>query len=59
MRQLLRRLIETDEGQDIVEYALLLAFISLVSVVVITSLGSAVSGAIGNADTQLRSDGGF
>ena len=59
MRQLLRCLIDTDEGQDIVEYALLLAFIALVSVVVITSLGSAVSGAIGNADTQLRSDGGI
>ncbi len=59
MRQLLRCLIDTDEGQDIVEYALLLAFITLVSVVVITGLGSAVSGAIGNADTQLRSDGGI
>ncbi len=58
MPRLCSRLISADEGQDLIEYALLVAFIALVSVVVITTLGSSVSNALDNAGTQLRSDGG-
>ena len=59
MPQLLRRLIDRNEGLDLIEYALLLAVIALVSIAVITSLWSSVNSAIGNANTQLRSDGGI
>ncbi len=59
MRQQLHRLIDNEEGVDLVEYGLLVAFIALVCILVITNLGESVSDALGNADTQLRSDGGI
>lgn len=52
------RLVADDDGQDLIEYALLVGFIVLVSVAAINALGSSLRNAIGNADTQLRSDGG-
>ena len=55
----IRRLGASDDGQDIVEYALLVGFIALVAVVVINALGASVGNAIDSADTQLRSDGGL
>ena len=58
MPPLFRRLIGTDEGMDMVEYALLVAFIAMVSVAILSTLGSSIGDAIDNADTQLRSDGG-
>jgi Flp pilus assembly pilin Flp len=36
-------LMNRDEGQDLVEYALLVALLSLVAVATITSLGSAIN----------------
>ncbi len=59
MKPLLIRLISTDDAVDIIEYALLLGFIALVSVAIIDTLGSSVGSAIDSADTQLRSDGGI
>ncbi len=59
MLPLLRRLIGTEDGQDIVEYALLLALIAFICIAAVGGLGGSVSNAIGNADTQLRSDGGI
>ena len=41
-----------------VEYALLVAFIAMVSVAILSILGSSVGDAIDNADTLLRSDAG-
>ncbi len=58
MPPLFRRLIGTDEGMDMVEYALLVAFIAMVSVAILGTLGSSVGEVLDNADTQLRSDGG-
>ena len=58
MQTLCRRLIGTDEGLDMVEYALLVAFIAMVSVAILSILGSSVGDAIDNADTLLRSDAG-
>ena len=55
----LRELIRSEEGQDLIEYAMLLAAIALVCVVIIDLLGQGVDSAIDNADTQLRSDGGI
>ena len=54
----LRQFIAEEDAMDIAEFALLAGLVALVCVLVITNLGSSISGAIGDADTQLRSDGG-
>ncbi len=43
MIQLIDRLIRKDEGQDLIEYALLAGFISLASVLAITNVGTGVN----------------
>ena len=42
-----------DEGQDLLEYALLIALIALVCVGVITTAGTNVQAVFGNIGTQL------
>ena len=42
-----------DSGQDLIEYALLAGFISLVAVVAITSVGTEVNLVYGSVETQL------
>lgn len=51
----LRRFVREDDGQDLIEYALLAGFISLVAVLAIQSVGTGVNqvysdidGAVGN-----------
>jgi len=41
-------LMSRDEGQDLVEYALLVALLSLIAVGTISSLGSAINTIFGN-----------
>ena len=41
--RLLTRVLGEDDGQDLIEYALLAAFVSLVAVAAITSIGSQVN----------------
>jgi len=53
MKELLKRLWEEEEGQDLTEYALLLVLISLVAVAAMGILGSGVSDAFKNAATNL------
>jgi pilus assembly protein Flp/PilA len=43
MKNFVVRFVREDEGQDLIEYALLAAFISLAAVLAIQSLGSAVN----------------
>jgi len=43
----LREFLRTDEGQDLLEYALLVALIALVCVVAITSTGTEVNAVFG------------
>ncbi len=45
MKSLLLRLWREEDGQDLVEYALLLVLISLIAVASITTVGQAVSNA--------------
>ena len=40
---LLARLVREDEGQDLIEYAMLAAFVSLVAIVGATLLGSSLN----------------
>jgi pilus assembly protein Flp/PilA len=43
MTNLAARLVREDEGQDLVEYALLIAFIALACIVGLKSLGTAIN----------------
>jgi len=49
----LLRLWREEESQDLVEYALLLALISLIAVASITTVGQAISNAFSNAAVDL------
>jgi pilus assembly protein Flp/PilA len=43
MKRLLSQLLRDEGGQDLIEYALLAAFISIIAVAAITSIGSQVN----------------
>ncbi len=49
MKNLMKRLWQEEEGQDLVEYGLLLVLIALVAVVSITTIGSGVKDIFSNA----------
>ena len=58
MNRFVRRLKNDECGQDLIEYALLAAFISLVAISAITSVGSALNGVWGSVDTQMSAAAG-
>jgi pilus assembly protein Flp/PilA len=49
----LRARLERQEGQALVEYALILALIAVVSILVLTALGKNVSSIFGSVNSQL------
>jgi pilus assembly protein Flp/PilA len=51
----LRRLLRNESGQDLLEYALLVALIALVCVAVVTSTGSGVKTIFSNISSALSS----
>ena len=53
MNRLFKNFVQDDSGQDLIEYALLAGFISLVAVVAITSVGAGVNTVYGNLNTQV------
>jgi Flp pilus assembly pilin Flp len=53
MMILLRRFLKDEQGQDLIEYTLLLAFVALASAAVFVSTGNSISGIWGGASTQL------
>ena len=53
MKKLLKRLWQEEEGQDLVEYGLLIVLVGLGAIVSMKSLASAISTAFANASTQL------
>ena len=55
MKSILRRLWQEEEGQDLVEYGLLLVLVSLGAAAAMGTLASAISGAFGGASTNLSS----
>ena len=54
MKNLLRRFIRDEEGQDLIEYALLIVFIALVVYAVLDPLGQTVQGVYTNINTALK-----
>ena len=55
MKALLKRFVREEAGQDLIEYALLAGFISLVAVTAITNVGTGVNQVYGNINTQVGS----
>ena len=53
MLNLFASFVREDQGQDLIEYALLAGFISLVAVTAITQVGSGVNTVYGNIDSQV------
>jgi pilus assembly protein Flp/PilA len=54
MKALLKRFVREEEGQDLIEYALLAGFISLVAVAAITQVGIGVNGVYSNINSQVQ-----
>jgi len=53
MKPLFTRFVREEAGQDLIEYALLAGFISLVAVAAITAVGTGVNRVYQNIDTQV------
>ena len=53
MKDLFKSFVNDESGQDLIEYALLAGFISLVAVVAITSVGNGVNGVYNDLNTQV------
>ena len=54
MKNLFNRFVREEQGQDLIEYALLAGFISLVAVLAITNVGVGVNAVYNNIDTQVK-----
>lgn len=54
MRRLVTRVVREDTGQDLIEYALLAGFISLVAITAITSIGTQVNAWYEGYDTTVK-----
>jgi len=54
MKSLFNRFVREEQGQDLIEYALLAGFISLVAVVAITNVGTGVNAVYNNIDGQVQ-----
>ena len=55
MNRLLNQFIRDEQGQDLIEYTLLLAFVCLTSATLFISAGGSVSGIWSAANSQLAS----
>ena len=53
MKQLMTNLLKDESGQDLIEYALIAALIALVAIAALTSVGTAVSGVMGDVASSL------
>jgi Flp pilus assembly pilin Flp len=54
MKNLIQRFIHEEAGQDIIEYALLAAFISIAAIAAIIAIGGRVQVYFGNVQTALK-----
>ena len=53
MNKIFKNFVQDESGQDLIEYALLAGFISLVAVVAITNVGTGVNTVYGNINGQV------
>jgi pilus assembly protein Flp/PilA len=54
----IRRFIREDEGATMVEYALMVALIAVVSIAVVAALGTGVWNAFDQTNTEIQTTGG-
>jgi Flp pilus assembly pilin Flp len=54
MRELMNKFIRDEEGQDLVEYALLLVFLALAAIAVLPTLGSSVNKVFSQSNSSLN-----
>ncbi|MCK0153406.1 Flp family type IVb pilin [Alcanivorax sp. S6407] len=57
MKSLITRFLKEEDGATMVEYAILVALISVVAIVIIASVGTKVNSAFTEVDTQLGNVG--
>ena len=55
MKALFKRFVREEEGQDLIEYALLAGFISLVAVAAITGVGQGLNTVYNNINSTVQS----
>jgi Flp pilus assembly pilin Flp len=53
MKSFFATFVKDEQGQDLIEYTLLLAFVALASAALFTSAGTSVKGIWGSASTNL------
>ena len=53
MKQTIRKFFTNEQGQDLIEYTLLMAFVALASAALFIGAGSSISGIWGASNTQL------
>jgi len=54
MKNLIAQFVRDEQGQDLIEYALLAGFISLAVVTAVTQVGTALNTLYGNVKTQVN-----
>jgi len=55
MMELMKRFMKQEEGQDLVEYALLLVFLALAAIAILPTLGKAVNNVFSQSASTLTS----
>jgi pilus assembly protein Flp/PilA len=58
MLDLIKRFVKDDEGATMVEYALMVALIAVVSIAVVAALGDGVFDAFNTTNTEIQTTGG-
>jgi pilus assembly protein Flp/PilA len=54
MKNLIARFVRDEQGQDLIEYALLAGFISLAVVTAVTNVGTALNTLYGNVQSKVN-----
>jgi pilus assembly protein Flp/PilA len=54
MKNLIASFVRDEQGQDLIEYALLAGFISLAVVTAVTNVGTALNGLYQNVETKVN-----
>jgi len=54
MLQMIQRFLRDEEGQDLVEYALLLVFLALAAITILPTLGSSVNKVFSQSNSSLN-----
>jgi Flp pilus assembly pilin Flp len=52
--EFLMSFLEDDQGQDLVEYALLISFVAVAGVAILTKLGTDISTFYGSTDSRVK-----